>query len=413
MDKCIFNGKIINSFDIAADIDLEMEIRQCKTLQCCDPDCSVQVRYKHGKIRVPHFAHIVTNQECDYDRYSSKKSDVFKKVQQQLYDVLKRKYPKAVDIDTKIIKEPSHFTPIILIGSHLNFAIDITDKRITANKLQSRKETYAACGYMGIQIVIDEAMECEYSESYDFYLPVRYELNKSANNAAVIYDKVSEKYYYLRYDKNDYGNKFSMNNVISREFNISELTITEQGISVPRLDKEFSEWVEAKKKNYQKQLESLKRAKQQTCNAVKPIPKTAVETKAAEVVMPTPNETVKISKSAFDPVEYHKQTGKYAGNVVKGVRESLNLNEIHINKGAPNYYKVFSDSEIESMINDAFSYTISSILRLMNKMYHANNDEKAAFVQIYEEYLNSEQTEEVIERLKILEYAIAEAEIFR
>lgn len=33
MDKCIYNGKIINSFDIAADIDLEMEITSVENIK--------------------------------------------------------------------------------------------------------------------------------------------------------------------------------------------------------------------------------------------------------------------------------------------------------------------------------------------------------------------------------------------
>ena len=45
-------------------------------------------------------------------------------------------------------------------------------------------------------------------------------------------------------------------------------------------------------------------------------------------------------------------------------------------------------------------------------MYHANSEEKAVFVRIYDEYLNTEQTEEIIEKLKKLKYAIKEAEIF-
>ena len=54
MDKCIYNKKIINSFDVAADIDLEMEIRQCNSLKCSDPECNAPVRYKHGIIRINH-----------------------------------------------------------------------------------------------------------------------------------------------------------------------------------------------------------------------------------------------------------------------------------------------------------------------------------------------------------------------
>lgn len=112
MDKCIYNGKVINSFDIAADIDLEMMFRQCSELQCCDPECNAPVRYRHGKIRIPHFAHITANTECDYERYSSKKSDVFQKVQKEIYEILKRKYPQSVEINIKLIKSPPHYTPI-------------------------------------------------------------------------------------------------------------------------------------------------------------------------------------------------------------------------------------------------------------------------------------------------------------
>lgn len=399
MDKCIYKGKVINSFDIAADIDLEMEIRQCDTLQCCDPECNAPVRYKHGKIRIPYFAHLVTNKECDYDRYSSKKSDVFKKVQHEIYDVLKRKYPQAVDIDIKLIKEPPHYTPIILKGRKSNFAIDITDKQITAKTLQSRKEAYAAFGYIGMQMIIDEAANCELSESTDLYLPVRYELNKSSNHSTVVYDKSSKKYYYLFYDSNEYNNAHLRNNVISREFTISELSITAKGISVPRLDNEFSEWTENRKNSHLEYLESLKKVEAQRLHDAEK------RTKKAE------NKII-ISKPSFDPIEYHKQTGKYAGMVINGVRKTLSLNEIHIKKNIDNHFNVFSDSKMEELINDAFDFSVENILKLLNKMYKANEAEKAVFVRIYEEYLNTEQTEEVCERLKILEYAIQEAEIF-
>lgn len=67
---------------------------------------------------------------------------------------------------------------------------------------------------------------------------------------------------------------------------------------------------------------------------------------------------------------------------------------------------------MKELINKAFSFTVTDIRKMLNKMYHANSEEKAVFVRIYEEYLNTEQTEEVIEKLKILNYAIKEAEIF-
>lgn len=412
MDKCIFNSKVINSFDIASDIDLEMIIRQCNDLQCCDPECNAPVRYRHGKIRIPHFAHITANTECDYDRYSSKKSDVFQKVQQEIYEILKRKCPQAVDIDMKLIRSPSHYTPITINDGISNFAVDITDKRITANTIQFRKEAYSVLGYTGIQIIIDEAMNCEFSETDDFYLPVRYELNKSANHSAVVYDKASKKYFYLRYDINRYDNSFYTNNVISREFNINEIEFTSEGVSVPRLDNEYASWIENRHNRYIEYLEKLREAKEQRERITEKKAKALAEIKTSQTVGPIHKETVKKSKTTFDPVEFHKQTGRYSGTFAKGVRESLSLNEIHINKGAPNYFKGYSKAEMEELINKAFSFTISDIRKLLNKMYHANSEEKAVFVRIYEEYLNTEQTEEIIEKLKILEYAIKEAEIF-
>lgn len=398
MDKCIYNGKIINSFDIAANIDREMEIRQCNTLRCCNPDCDVPVRYRHGKIRIPYFAHTVKSKECDYDRYSGEKSGVFQKVQQELYDVLKQKYSSAVDIDVKIIKKPLHFTSIVLNGQQANFAIDIVDKSITSNELEFRSKAYSECGYIGIKVVIDEASDCEFSECYGTYLPIRYELNKSPNNSAVVYDKFSKKYYYLRYDTNKYGGNFIDKNVISREFNLSELTVTDTGIAVPRLDKEFSEWIESR---YQKNLETVKRYE---------------ERKQGDTAQQNQKSAFKketVQKLKYEPIEFHNKTGKYLGNFVNGRREAFDLNEIRITKCKTNYYKVYSKDEIEKMINEAFDFSYQNIHNMLTKMYYANNDEKAEFVRIYEEYLNAEQTEEVTERLKILEYAIQEAEIFR
>lgn len=412
MDKCIYNGRIVNSFDIAADIDMEMIIRQCSDLQCCDSECNAPVRYKHGKIRIPHFAHITANTDCDYEKYSSKKSDLFQIIQQELYQVLKMKYPQTVDIDIKLIKDPSHYTPITLKGTKSSFAIDITDKRITANTLQFRKEAYSELGYTGIQVIIDEAMNCMLSERNDLYLPVRYELNKSENNAAVVFDKITKKYYYLRYDNNPMYKHFYPMNVMSREFSINEIELTEEGLSVPRLDKEYIKWVESKQIRYNEHLEKLKEAEVKRKQAAEKLEKIIEDAKLFHNAVPSKTKITKPVKPPFDPVEFHKQTGKYAGGVTNGVREALELNEIMIKKGVQNYFKEYSEKEMEALINNAFSYQISDIRQMINKMYHANHDEKAVFVRIYEELLNSEQTDETAEKLKILEYAIKEAEIF-
>lgn len=413
MDKCIYNGKIINSFDIAADIDIEMEIRQSKELQCCDPECNAPVRYRHGKVRIPHFAHLNGNTNCDYEKYSSAKSDVFRRVQQEVYEVLKKKFLKSVDTDVKLIRSPAHYTPIIINGTENNFAIDITDKRITANTLQSRKETYSELGYNNIQIIVDESTNCELSESNDLYLPIRYELNKSANRSAVVYDKNSKRYYYLRFDNDRSYNHFYSDNVISREFDINEIELSENGLYVPRLDNEYEKWIENRQNKYIENLEFLKSTERQHDQAAEDPAKTLAHLSISQKKISINKEFKQKSIKPFDPVEFHKQTGKYAGAFSNGVREMLDLNEIKIKKGVPNYYKVYSEQEMEDLINKAFSYQIFDIRQLLNKMYHANHEEKSVFVRIYENYLNSEQTEEVIEKLKILEYAITEAEIFK
>ena len=47
----------------------------------------------------------------------------------------------------------------------------------------------------------------------------------------------------------------------------------------------------------------------------------------------------------------------------------------------------------------------------MNKMYHANDEEKAIFNSIFEEYLNLPENEENNAKIKILEHIIEQAEI--
>lgn len=405
MDKCIYNGITYNSFDVAADIDLESMIRQCKNLLCCDPDCNTPVIYKHGKYRIPYFAHKMKSELCEYERYCNDQSHVFKKVQEDIYSVLKKKYP--VDIDVKIIRKPAHYSPII-IKEPRRIAVDITDKCATANTLKSRKNAYAELNYLGIQIIVDNEYEHELCDSEDLYYPVRFELHKSLNRTAIVYDKSSQKYYYLKYDDSRYGNGFYIKNILSREFDISELTVTEQGFSVPRLDEEFKNWVNERKENYNAYLKE----KEERLEAAKSLEKRKNQYEKANAIISGKTTPSVPQKPVFDSVAFHKQTGRYSGNVIKGIRVSFALDEISINKSAPNYYKVYSEAEMEELINNAFSFKASDIQQFLNKMYHANDDEKAVFVRIYEEYLNAEPTKENTERLKILEYAIEEAEVF-
>lgn len=409
MNKCLYNGKIIYAFEVAKDFQTEKTIRESKNeLFCCDPDCASPVRYKHGPKRVPYFAHICSEQRCDYDKYTNSNSEIFKKIRSELYNHFSKFDEYTVDMDVKLLKNPSHYTPITVCGKEFKAAIDITDKRVTSNTLSERKAKYASLGYTAIQIIVDEVKIGYVGERYDLRFPVKYELNTSANNVAVI-AAVGDVIRYAMYkmDTYDYSNPFGSSelnryNVYTSSFDLSALRVNETGLYVEGFDERYNAWF---KQRQNSRCDAPKRTNPIVTS--KPVT-TSYTTENVKPIVQLNDVVPTVKKNLF---ENYIKTGKLIGNKIKGKYEDVDLSEIVPNKNTVNYFSTFDKSKMSSAVESAFSGKASDIIFLMNKMYHANDEEKAIFISIFEEYLNLPESEENNAKIKILEHVIEQAEI--
>lgn len=392
MDKCLYNGEIIYSFEVAKSYEKEKEIRECSDLMCCNPECMSPVRYKHGTKKSPYFAHISTNKICDYDKYTHKNSEIFKKVHQLTFNHFRTLYDNSVDIDIKIIKEPSHYTALTITNATNNYAIDIIDKRISSSVMSRRSALYKSLNYTGLQLIIDENVIGELNERSDFYYSIKYELNNSNNNIAIIIDKKNMTFTYCRLDKSSYIYKgfdtlsMGKRNVFSKPFDLSELIVDSKGFSVPRLDKEYADWIDSRKSKYTEYIEKDRAINRKTSGLYQHINR--------ENKSPAPS-------------------GKFEGIGDNGKKEYLDLEQIKINKNVQNYFMRLSENKIIDLVEQAFNGQISSVRQIMSKMYYADNDEKSYFIKIYEKYINSEQNSVIRYKVKILEHVMKEAEILK
>lgn len=415
MDKCLYNGKIIYSFEVAKDFQTEKKIRESKNeLFCCDPDCSSPVRYKHGPKRAPYFAHICTEQKCDYDRYINSNSEIFKKIRSEIYNHFSSFNEYVVDMDVKLLKNPSHYTPVTVCSSNFKFAIDITDKRVTSNTLSDRKARYAALGYMAIQIIVDEVKIGYVDERNDLRFPVKYELNTSINNVSIIAaGKDIINYALYKMDTYDYSNPFGSSelnryNVYTAFFELSALRLNSSGVYVNGFDEKYNVW-------FKQRQESLCVFPEVSKPGIAPkfietpTPITTPKTTVASKPIVQQNDAIPIVKKNL--FENYLKTGKLIGNKINGKYEEVDLFEITPNKNAVNHFSPYDESKMSSVVESAFSGRASDIIVLMNKMYHADDKEKAIFISIFEEYLNLPESEENNAKIKILEHVIEQAEI--
>ena len=118
MDKAIWDGKLYDAFTVAKSYELEKQVRIAsarRQLRCPDPHCEFPcVKYCHGEVKEPFFAHIDKN-ECDYSEYDAKTPSALKFIKRLVFDSFKRR-GYNVEMDVKILPITTH-TLRSLLGS--------------------------------------------------------------------------------------------------------------------------------------------------------------------------------------------------------------------------------------------------------------------------------------------------------
>lgn len=275
MDKAIWRGKEIYALHIIESqqknpraIDLETDIRDSYEkgdLICSDPDCKARVFYRHGRNRIPHFAH-EAGTKCEYSEYESRISRNLRIEKIKLFEILKKANPH-IQMDAKITK--AFFVPIFnRVDNQNRFAVEIIDSNSGIQVITKLREKYADSGIKYQIVVFDEKGAT--NSRYDTHFIERYNLSKGEeqdliimNKAGVVFqhredsvtilDDELEAYRYLL--EKDFPKIFS---ILGK---VSDLVIECGRITLPAFSMKFEEYIRRRKEHFNKFKQRLKQEK--------------------------------------------------------------------------------------------------------------------------------------------------------
>ena len=184
MENALWNESRLVACEVAQDYEREKQIRMASyrgELRCPDAGCcSPILRYCHGEILEPYFAHR-ENAECDYVHFE-KSSGVFHGLRVLLYEHFKAcDYP--VELEKKVL--PRHY-------SHLYFewedgrrtALEIGTKNTNIHDVLKLQEAYEEAGIEMVWLVADQPGKT-ISEEHTYFLK-RFCLNESLKKDLIV-----------------------------------------------------------------------------------------------------------------------------------------------------------------------------------------------------------------------------------
>lgn len=272
MDKAIWDGRVYDAFDVAESYELEKQVRIAsagRKLRCPDPQCEFPcVKYCHGEIKEPFFAHIDKN-GCDYSEYDAKTPSALKLIKRLVHDSFKRR-GYNVEMDVKIL--PHHYTHLAVSFGERRVAIELANKNTSAAKLESLRERYKKINMSFVWLVVGYPEE-EIDEKNVFFAK-RYMLNETELNDLIIIDEDGMELSQYRPDINRYeynGSELKSQNyptVFKMNFDLDDLIVDEKGYFGFRgFSVAFEEMLQRKQRAFTKRIEELERTAQEALEA--------------------------------------------------------------------------------------------------------------------------------------------------
>lgn len=434
MEKCLYDGKVLYAYQVLRDFEFEQKIRKCQTLTCCD--CGASVFFRHGKQRAECFAHR-HKEECRYGDYCKKQSDIFKFIQRQLAPVMERitvKHGFQLEEDVVIIQD--HYTAFVIKTSSKKYAVDIIDYAATSSTLEKRKNLYEEQGYLYLQITVDKDVEQKpFSEREKAYFPVKFILNRSINNTAIVIDEVKRKWSIYILDKTNLSEGISdnppwlENDTLAVSISIDEIDIDSNGFYTPDSHKAYlnfctwrknqrENWVKAEQERIEHQRkqveETHKRAEQQRLELERRIKQEELQRKQAEEAKQKAQAEAKRQaelavqaaiqqREADEKAEIrriHKSSGGYVGTKVRGKYQVFTLEQIAANRPSRNWLREYTQQDFESCISEMQQFKHSGASMLFAKMCFITPMETSILLNLWHTLKASDsQTADAIEFL--------------
>lgn len=441
MEKCVYKGEVLYAYQVLQSFDFEQEIRSCHALTCCD--CGAHVFFKHGKQRTECFAHY-KREDCKYNEYCSKQSNIFKHTQHELYNPLQRiaeKHGFVLEEDVIIIRD--HYTAFVLRGDSLKYAIDIIDTAATSATLEKRNRLYEAAGYKYLQITVDKDAESEpFSEREMAYFPVKYALNKSLNHTAIVIDKERKDWFIYILDKMDMSGlpesfydlaDWYDNDAFAMSISLYDLDIDTHGFFTVASSKAYGRfcsyrrsqkenWLkeeaerrerqrkqaeearrqaEIKRQEFERRLKEEEEKRRQETERRQAAAEAAKlqATQAAEL-----KRQQRIDDEKSEIARIHRTTGGYVGSKINGKYEISSLESLTSSRPSRDWLCEYQRSHFMERINEIQEFKQSGIRTLFAKLCYIKPSEISILQEIVSELKNTDS-----ETVGVIEYLMKRA----
>lgn len=202
MEYAMWKGKRIAASDFA-DYEEEKKLRiasRKREIKCCDADCSSKfVKYCHGDVKEPYFAHC-ENINCDYARYESEMPKEIHDLKMALYNHFKKKGCN-VEIETKVLKK--HYSHILItLPNEKRIAIEFLTTKVTPSLTDCLTKEYEELGVEVQWIVVSDNVKVwdEHKNSF----AKRHSLNETKNNTLFIVHPKTKEIFQYKLDSQQY-----------------------------------------------------------------------------------------------------------------------------------------------------------------------------------------------------------------
>lgn len=398
MEKCLYDGKVLYAYQVLRDFEFEQKIRKCQTLTCCD--CGASVFFRHGKQRAECFAHR-HKEKCRYGDYCKKQSDIFKFIQRQLAPIMEKiatKHGFQLEEDVVIIQD--HYTAFVIKTSSKKYAVDIIDYAATSSTLEKRKNLYEEQGYLYLQITVDKDVEEKpFSEREMAYFPVKFILNKSLNNTAIVIDEVQRKWSIYILDKTDLSEGVSgnpswlENDTLAMPISIDEIDINSSGFYSLDSYKAYLDFCTQRKNRRESWFKAEHDHKDRQRKLAEESCKLAELVTQATMQQRETDEKAEIRR-------IHKLSGGYVGTKVRGEYEIFTLEQIATNRPSRNWLNEYTQQDFESYISEMQQFKYFGARMLFAKMCFITPMETSILLNLWSTLKTSDpQTADAIEFL--------------
>lgn len=415
MEKALYNGKEILSFEISKNYELEKSIRKAsgrKELLCPDENCQNRVlKYCHGDKKQPYFAHVI-NTNCGYEKYDRETTEYTKEIKRILFWHFKN-LGYDVQMDVKLVDR--HYSHLIITQNGNKYPIEIISKFSSANRLDFIKQKYDENKLDVNWIVTDISVDSDDSliES-ELNFAKRFSLNETKDNVLLTIDLSGNIITQYQMDSKQYcfdGREIPSDNypkIFKKRSSINDLVFENGKLLIKGFYELSSLYFAKKEKAFEKKIIELKTKKeteelerQKRIEEYKRIEKINEGIRQQEAKQKAEEERIREETISRKREERRLQREKSKEYSLERIIEAINEDPPPMyNPNGIDTMVLWDKSKFENMISGIITNPVVRYKMIIQKLRYGRDEERDIFIKIYSNKMTyDERIQFVLERL--------------